>query len=620
MKWIQAAACVVGLVVGACLAAAPARAAEQEVRVLILNGVDPYLPAYLAVDAAMRARLANEPGRRIVYFSDPLDAQRFSLESLESEHLALMAKKYSGQRIDVVVAVTRPALDFFIRHGQQLWPGARLVVQSLSGRDIDRSALPPGALGVLAQVDIGGTVDIARRLQPDARRILVVAGSSALDRVLEQDARLVLSGRADVESVDFLSGWPLPDVEVRLRAVTKDTIVLYLTQFRDRDGRPYTPREFLLAISGASAAPVYALIDPMIGFGAAAGSTQSFEETGRLVAEQIIAALADVPPEPGRVLLQAPSRCVAAAPALQRWSLDEGRLPAGCEIRFADHPFWREHLSQILAGLGVIAAQTLLIAALLIQRRQRRRAETESKKRLSEVVHLNRRVALGEMSASIAHELNQPLGAIRNNVGAAEMLMKADPPRLGEVMEILGDIKRDDQRASDIIARIRKMLNRTEFELRDIDLNDAVRETANMLAHEAAAKGVALKTELDPALPKVSADRIQIQQVLMNLALNGIEAMFDRPAALRQLVIRSRCANGKEAEVSVADSGAGIPAALLPRIFDAFVTSKAAGMGLGLAISRTIVEAHGGQLRAENAPTGGAVFHFTLPLAAARQA
>ncbi len=142
---------------------------------------------------------------------------------------------------------------------------------------------------------------------------------------------------------------------------------------------------------------------------------------------------------------------------------------------------------------------------------------------------MNRRVALGEMSASIAHELNQPLGAIYNNAGAAEILIKADPPKLGEVAEILGDIKRDDQRASDIIARIRKFLRKSEFELRETDLNEAIDESMKTVAGEASDKEVVVKTEFEPGLPKVNADRVQLQQVIVNLALNAIEAMQNTP-------------------------------------------------------------------------------------------
>ncbi len=232
---------------------------------------------------------------------------------------------------------------------------------------------------------------------------------------------------------------------------------------------------------------------------------------------------------------------------------------------------------------------------------------------------MNRRVALGEMSASIAHELNQPLGAIYNNAGAAQILINADPPKLGEVVEILGDIKRDDQRASDIIARIRGFLRKSEFELRETNLNEAIDESMKTVAGEALDKDVVVKTEFEPRLPKVKTDRVQLQQVIVNLVLNAIEALQSTPSGRRMLTIRTRRADDKFAEVSVTDSGGGIAAELRPRIFEPFVTSKATGMGLGLAICRTIIEAHGGEIRAENAPGGGAVFRFTLPFASGQR-
>jgi signal transduction histidine kinase len=616
----MAVARTLGLIVALCFAAVPAYAAEEEARVLILNGADPYLPAYLVIDGAMRASLANEGARRIVYFSDPLDAQRFPVETLEPELLAVLAKKYSALRIDVVVAVAQPAFDFFIRHGNELWPGARLVFYGVPRPGIESSEIPPNAFGVAARRDFGGTIEVARSLQPNARRILVVSGVSELDVQLEGEARAALLTKAAPATLEFLSGWPLPELAAKLATASADTMVLYISQFRDRDGRPYTPREVLRAINTSSAAPVYGVFETYLGFGAAAGSMQSYEETGRLVGEQVRAALTGGPPAPGRALLEMPNRCMADARALKRWSLDERLLPDGCEIQFADRPYWRQHLWEILAALVVIVGQTMLIATLLAQRRRRHVAETESRKRFSEMAHMNRRVAIGELSASIAHELNQPLGAIRNNAGAAAILIKADPPNLEEVAEILEDIKRDDQRASDIISRIRSLLRKTEFEVRDTDLNEAIGETVNMLEADAGARGISMKTNLEPGLPKVHADRVQVQQVILNLALNGMEAMQEQPVEMRVLTIRSRRTNDKEAEVSVADSGPGIPQESLGRVFDSFVTNKPDGMGLGLAISRTIIEAHRGQIRAGNAPEGGAVIHFTLPFASAQRA
>ena len=256
-----------------------------------------------------------------------------------------------------------------------------------------------------------------------------------------------------------------------------------------------------------------------------------------------------------------------------------------------------------------------LIAA-LVQGRRRRLAEAESLMRFSQVAHMNRRLAMGEISASIAHELNQPLGAIHNNAGAAELLIKADPPKLQEVAEILADIKRDSQRASDVLARMRKLLYKADFQVQNTDLNEAIDETIKMLYAEASDKEVFVTAELESGLPKVAADRVQLQQVMINLALNALDAMHSQPAAKGVLTIRSRRANDREAEVSVADTGHGIPGELIAGIFDPFVTTKRGGMGLGLAISRTIIEAHGGRIYAENAPGGGAVLRFTLPFVA----
>ena len=216
-QWLKALACTLGIVGVSCMVALPARAAEEEARVLILNGLDPYLPAYLAIDAAMRASLAEETARRIVLYSEPLDTQRFAIEHLEPEEVALLAKKYSALPIDVVVAVTRPAFDFFLRHGKQLWPGARLVFHGLPDPGSEPVAVPPNATGLVNRDDLGGTIDLARRLQPDAGRILVVSGVSPLDMELERRARDVLPTKAAAMSVEFLSGSPLPNWWPELR-------------------------------------------------------------------------------------------------------------------------------------------------------------------------------------------------------------------------------------------------------------------------------------------------------------------------------------------------------------------------------------------------------------------
>jgi signal transduction histidine kinase len=619
MGWARAAArLLAGVIVGACIAAWPVSAAEEPARVLILNALDPYLPAYLAIDGPMRANLVSETGRRIVLFSEPLDAQRFAVEPLEPELLALLTKKYRALPIDVVVTVTKPAFDFYVRHGHKLWPGSRLVFHGLPDPGNQLPTVPPGAVGLVNRDDFGGTLDLARRLQPDARRVLVVSGVSPLDRELEDRARQTVPAVAGAAAVEFLTGLPLAELLARVAKEPADTIILYLSQFRDRDDRPYLPREVLRAMSEVSAAPIYGLFETYVGSGVAAGSMEFYADRGRVVAQLVRDTVAGKPP--AQAISSVPSRCVADARALKRWSLDERRLPDGCDIRFVERPAWRQYLWQIVLALAVLVGQSLLIIGLFAQRRRRRIAEAESRSRLSAMAHMNRSVAMGGLAASIAHELNQPLGAIYNNASAAQLLIKNDPPNLDEVAEILNDIKLDDKRASEVLVRIRNMLGKTATKVEALDLNEAIGETMKLLAAEALAKGVAMRAELEPGLPQVRADRVQVQQVILNLVLNAIEAMADPPAPKRQVLVRSRRCGDHQAEVCVSDSGAGIAPDMLPRIFDAFVTAKPGGMGLGLSISRSIVEAHGGRLVAANQPEGGASFRFTLPFATAAAA
>jgi signal transduction histidine kinase len=225
---------------------------------------------------------------------------------------------------------------------------------------------------------------------------------------------------------------------------------------------------------------------------------------------------------------------------------------------------------------------------------------------------------VGVLSASIAHELNQPLGAILNNAEIAEMLLNSpSPPNLDDIKEILTEIKRDDQRASEVIKRLRSLLTKAKPQTEGIDLNDTVREVFNFLSTQASARSVILISMPSPQAVRVHGDRIQLQQVILNLVVNGIDAMADSRNPERKITSRTAVLDGV-AEVSIADCGPGIPSDKLPHLFEPFFTTKEHGMGMGLSIARTIVEAHGGRIWAENQTGGGAIFRLSLPLAEAQ--
>jgi C4-dicarboxylate-specific signal transduction histidine kinase len=241
-------------------------------------------------------------------------------------------------------------------------------------------------------------------------------------------------------------------------------------------------------------------------------------------------------------------------------------------------------------------------------------ARVEARHRQLALARLNRIASVAVLSASIAHELNQPLAAMLSNVEAAELCLEANPPDLAIIREILADIRRDDLRAADVVRNMRGLLTRDEFEFQDVDLNDVVSAAHDILAPRAADLGVALKTEkVEHSLP-VRVNPVHLQQVLLNLALNGFDAMSHSPPHDRRMVLQTTMPNECIAQASVSDSGSGIPTDRLERIFEPFFTTKPQGTGVGLSISREIIEACGGTIWAENRHAGGAVFHFTLPL------
>jgi len=212
--------------------------------------------------------------------------------------------------------------------------------------------------------------------------------------------------------------------------------------------------------------------------------------------------------------------------------------------------------------------------------------------------------------------VNQPLGAILANVDAAEMLLDSDSMHPDALRQILADVRRDDLRASDVIRRLRALLAKHETAREPLDINETIDEVQHLLAAEIRRRGVEVETAFDAGLPKVFGDRVQLQQVLLNLIVNAMDAVADAPAGRRRVTVRSRRTLDGEVAVAVADRGLGIPEDQLAKLFESFFTTKPRGMGLGLSIARTIVEAHGGHIWADSDGRSGTTLHFTLPASA----
>jgi PAS domain S-box-containing protein len=242
---------------------------------------------------------------------------------------------------------------------------------------------------------------------------------------------------------------------------------------------------------------------------------------------------------------------------------------------------------------------------------ERKRSEAAAEEQRRQLAHLGRVALLGELSGALAHELNQPLTAILANAAAARRLLTREPLDVAQLREIVEDVIRDDQRAGAVISRLRALLERGEMQTHPVDLNEIVRDVLSLTHSDLIGREVPVETRLEPSLPRVMGDRVQLQQVVLNLLVNACDAMSGAPAAERRLTIVTESGDAG-VQLSISDRGTGISDERLDQIFQPFVTSKKHGLGLGLAICRSIAAAHNGRLWAVNNPDGGATFHLAL--------
>lgn len=255
-----------------------------------------------------------------------------------------------------------------------------------------------------------------------------------------------------------------------------------------------------------------------------------------------------------------------------------------------------------------------LVAEVFGNALERKRAVTEMRRFEEEMRQVSRVAMMGELTVSLAHELNQPLGAILNNAQAARRMLASERPDLEEIGAALDDIVRDNSRAVEIIVQVRALFQRGEMPNAQLDLRQILLDVESLLRHEAMLKGIVLRLAIPEALPNLAGQRTQLMQLLLNLVLNAFDAVSESPAARREVEMRATYDGAGHIQVAVCDSGKGIDPSTIPRLFDAFFTTRKNGIGLGLAIARSIVENHGGRLWAEHNPDRGATFQFELPV------
>ena len=588
-----------------CFACRATLAADPKRVLLIYNSV-----GYAELVARdIRAQLEQRaPGFLESYFT-PFPAARQADESVAVRYADYLAALFPDGRMDLAVAIGSPAMNFFRQHGRMLFPRTPMLAV-VEERRVPPD-LRPDETVVTVSIDLAGTVQTILQALPETNNISIVLGSSPAEQYWLEKGRLAFQPFASRVSFRWLNDLTFEEILQHAAMLPPRSAILFINLLRDATGVGYSDHEVITKLHDVANAPIFTFDDTDFGQGIVGGSWPSTQDLSRDYADVALRILDGA--ALGGLKLSGP---VAGRPRfdwreMQRWGISEKNLPPGSVVYFRAPTAWGQYNTQILAIGAAIVIQAALIAWLLHEHQYRRRAEQMARETMSELTQMNRLATAGELSASIAHEINQPLTGIILRATAALRWLAADTPDIAKARELLSDIAAAGHRAGEIVASIRAVFKKETNERRPVDINHLITTVLATVRMDLTKTGIELRTQLDEQLPIVECDRVQVQQVVLNLVMNAIDSMHS--VQPRVLKIQSELSKADFVQVSIEDTGTGIDPSDVDRIFKPLFTTKARGMGMGLSICRSIIENHGGRIWVSRGPSRGSIFHFELP-------
>jgi signal transduction histidine kinase len=455
-------------------------------------------------------------------------------------------------------------------------------------------------------------VTAARAVVPGLQKVAIVGDGWELQTASRHFKEEIARASAGLETIDLM-GLPMRELQKRVAALPEHTAIIYISIFSDGEGITYPPIDALAFLTAVANRPTVVAAETFLGRGAIGGYALIPEAVGDGAGNLALRILdganpSAIPIAPGNVV-----KPIFDWRELKRWNVGESQLPEGSEVRFRELTMWEQFRWRVILVFVVVLLQFVLIASLLYEDRRRRRAESQASELMLDLTHMNRVATAGQLVASIAHEIRQPLAAIVFSGGAGLNWLANKVPNLEEVRDALTAIVKEGHRADDVIKNIRAMFRHEAMPRTYVDLNELVRQVLTLASRAIESNNIALEIDLseDPA-PMVLADPVQLQQVILNLTMNAVEAMSSSERWLRMLRLETRV-EPTEVILTVTDSGPGIAPKMIDKMFEPFLTTKPGGMGMGLSICKSIVQAHDGKLTVGAAEPTGAIFRVSLP-------
>ncbi len=589
----------------------PAASAAEPKRILLLHSFGRDFKPWSEYAKATRSELNRLSPWQLNFYEHSLEIARSSDENPEGPFVKYLDALFADRPLDLIISIGAPAAAFVQRHRQQLFSVTPMLLTVVDQRRVQYSVLTENDAVIAVSIDYLAAIKNILRVLPDTQRVAVVVGSSPIEKFWREEiSRQVqpLAHRITFTWYDHLS---FEEILKHAAALPPRSAIFWELMIVDAAGVVHEEGTALSRLHAVANAPIFSYTDAFFGKEIVGGLHVPVLEHGQRVAEVAVRILNGERPSDIKV------SPVGFGPAkfdwreMKRWGISESSLPPGSTIHFREPTIWDRYWDALLLIFAALLFQAFLIGWLIYEHRRRHLAEVHSRNSMAELTYMNRLATASQLSASIAHEVSQPLTGIVARAGAGLNWLGRERPDVAKAQVALQQIVEAAERASGVVSSVRSMFRKDTDERTLIDLNDVIVTILRIVRVDLQSAGVDVELQLKNELPIVMGDKVQLQQVILNLVMNAIEAM--RSVRERTLQVQSDQFKPGRVSVLVADTGPGIDASSLDQVFEPLFTTKSRGMGMGLAICRSIVEAHGGRIWVSSAPGGGSIFQIELP-------